>query len=92
MKRKGLAPIALTALSIIAPLAENIIFTLTDPIRGEKPEILAETAKMYCKNIFCCQDPAEAYSKALSLTDDTSALIVTGSFYLVSEIRNMKEE
>ena len=81
-----------SALSIIAPLAENIIFTLIDPIRGENPETLAETAKVYCKNIFCCQDPAEAYSKALSLTNDTSALIVTGSFYLVSEIRNMKEK
>lgn len=78
------------ALSIIAPLAENIVFTQTDALRGESPDILAESAKPYCKNIFCCQYPAEAYNKALSLTDDSSALIVTGSFYLVSEIRNMK--
>jgi dihydrofolate synthase/folylpolyglutamate synthase len=79
-----------SSLSIIAPLAENIIFTLTDPVRGETPEVLAESAKAYCKNIFCCQDPADAYRKALSLSDNNSALIVTGSFYLVSEIRNMK--
>ena len=31
----------------------------------------------------------EAYKKALSLTDEDSALIVTVSFYLVSDIRNM---
>ena len=78
-----------TALEIIAPISENIIFTVTDPIRGEAPEVLAETAKPYCKNIFCFEDPAEGYRKALSLTDSHSALIVTGSFYLVSDIRNI---
>ena len=77
-----------SALEIIAPMAENIVFTLTDSIRGEAPCNLAETAKEYCKNIFCITDPLEAYNKALTLTDDESALIVTGSFYLVSEIRN----
>ena len=78
-----------SALSIIAPMAENIIFTLTDPIRGEDPNILSENAKAYCKNIFSVKDPAEAYSKALSMTNEDSALIVTGSFYLVSHIRTM---
>ena len=79
-----------SALSIIAPLADNIIFTQTDTLRGERPEVLAETANPYCKNIICCQDSDEAYSKALSLTsDENSALIVTGSFYLVSYVRNL---
>ena len=76
-----------SALSIIAPMAENIIFTLTDPIRGEDPKVLSERGKAYCKNVFSVTDPAEAYSKALSLSDDDSVLIVTGSFYLVSEVR-----
>lgn len=78
-----------SALSVIAPLADNIIFTLTDPIRGEDPQVLSEKATAYCRNVFSIKDPAEAYSKALSLTDENSALIVTGSFYLVSDIRNM---
>ena len=81
-----------TALSIIAPLAENIIFTITDPIRGESPETLAQMAKPYCKNVSSYEDPAEAYSKAFSLTDEDGALIVTGSFYLVSQIRNRLSE
>ena len=81
-----------SALSIIAPLAENIVFTQTDALRGEAAEVLAENAKPYCKNIICCQEPAEAYSKALSLTPEDGALIVTGSFYLVSEVRNMLSE
>ncbi len=78
-----------SALSIIAPLSENIVFTQTDTLRGEVPETLAEKAKPYSRNIFCCEEPADAYKKALSLTDEDSVLIVTGSFYLVSEIRNM---
>ncbi len=78
-----------SALSIIAPMAETIIFTQTDTLRGESPEVLAENAKPYCKNIICCQDPQEAYSQALSLTGKDDALIVTGSFYLVSEVRNI---
>ena len=78
-----------SALSTIAPLSENIVFTLTDPLRGEIPEVLAESAGNYCKNIYCESDPVKAYEKALSLTDESSALIVTGSFYLVSDVRNM---
>lgn len=78
-----------SALSIIAPMAENIIFTQTDTLRGETPEVLAKSAKLYCKNIICCQYPAEAYSKALSLIGEDGVLIVTGSFYLVSDIRNL---
>ena len=78
-----------SALSTIAPLSENIIFTLTDPLRGEIPEVLAESAGDYCKNIYCESDPVKAYEKALSLTDENSALIATGSFYLVSDVRNM---
>ena len=81
-----------SALSIIAPMAENIIFTQTDVIRGESPEVLAENAKPYCKNIICCQNSDEAYSQALSLTSEDGALIVTGSFYLVSDIRKIITE
>ena len=80
------------ALSVIAPLSENTVFTRTDTLRGEAPEVLAKAAGAYCRNIFCCQSPAEAYEKALSLTEDDGVLIVTGSFYLVSEIRNMLSE
>ena len=78
-----------SALGIIAPISENIVFTVTDPIRGEKPEILAEEAKKYSRNIYCEPHSAKALKRALSLTGDKDVLIVTGSFYLVSDIRNM---
>ena len=76
-----------SALSDIGPMAENIVFTITDHIRGEDPDTLSYAAKAYCKNVFSVRDSAEAYSKALSLSSEDSVLIVTGSFYLVSDIR-----
>lgn len=77
------------SLDIIAPLSKNIVFTVTNPLRGEKPEKLAETAEKYGKNIYCHPHPAKALHHALSLTERDGVLIVTGSFYLVSDIRNM---
>lgn len=76
-----------SALKIIAPICDNIVFTLTDEIRGEKPENLLKAAEPFCKNIFCETAPLKGYQKALSLTNKDDALIVAGSFYLVSEIR-----
>ncbi len=76
------------ALGYVVPLCENIVFTQTDALRGESPEALKETAASYGGNIFCEGDSSAAYKKALSLTDKDGALIVAGSFYLVSEIRN----
>lgn len=78
-----------SALNLIAPISENIVFTVTDPIRGEKPEVLAKTAEKYGNSICCEADTAEALTKSLSLTGKEGVLIVTGSFYLVSDIRNM---
>ncbi len=77
-----------TSLKYIAPLCENIVFTQTDSLRGESPEVLKAKAAEYGGNIFCESDSLNAYRKALSVTDEDDVLIVAGSFYLVSEIRN----
>ena len=74
------------SLGYILPLFENAVFTCTDPIRGEKAEILRQIAAPYCPS-FCEEDTAAALKKALSLTE--GALIVCGSFYLVSEVRKI---
>lgn len=75
------------ALKIIAPICDSIVFTITDEIRGERPEKLSKAAEPFCKNIFCETAPLKGYQKALHLTNKDDALIVAGSFYLVSEIR-----
>lgn len=76
-----------SSLKIIAPLCDNIVFTVTDDIRGEVPEKLSKAAEPFGASTFCEREPIKGYNKALSLTKKDDALIVAGSFYLVSEIR-----
>ena len=76
------------AMGYIAPLCRNIVFTQTDSLRGESPLVLKEKAAPFGGNIFCEGDSFNAYEKALSITDKDGVLIVAGSFYLVSDIRN----
>ena len=77
-----------SALECIAPLCDNIVFTQTDLLRGERPEVLKESLSYFDGNVFCECSVYDAYRKALSITDKDGALIVAGSFYLVSDIRN----
>lgn len=77
-----------TCLQIIAPFCETVVFTEADKIRGEKSEILCKKAKDLFRNAYCEPDVDLAYEKALSLTDKNGALIVAGSFYLASHVRN----
>lgn len=76
------------AMGYVLPLCEKAVFTITDTLRGENPEVLKEKASRFGGNIFCESDPSDAYRKALSITDKDGAIIVAGSFYLVSDIRN----
>lgn len=73
------------SIEIIAPLCENIIFTVTDKLRGETAEKLAETGKKYCKNVFAEEDTKKAFALAKEKAGK-DVLLVAGSFYLVSEI------
>ena len=74
------------AISIIAPLCNSVIFTVTDPIRGEKPGVLKAIAEKYCPDVYEITEPEKAFSFAKSVADK-DVLIVSGSFYLVSEVR-----
>lgn len=76
------------AIGIIAPLCESIIFTQTDSIRGESPDLLGAIAEKYCADV-CCEDvPEKAFALAKKKAGK-DVLIVSGSFYLVSQIRNI---
>ncbi|MBQ8503150.1 MAG: bifunctional folylpolyglutamate synthase/dihydrofolate synthase [Clostridia bacterium] len=76
------------SIEIIAPLCENIVFTVTDSLRGEKAEVLCETGRKYCKNVYAFYEVREAllYAKEKAGKD---VLMVAGSFYLVSEVRGL---
>lgn len=75
------------SLGYILPLCENAVFTCTDALRGEKPEVLSEIAQSYCPS-YCEDDSESALKKALSLSGK-NPLVVCGSFYLVSEVRKL---
>lgn len=77
-----------TSLKIIAGLCKNIVLTQTDKLRGESPEKLFNKISDFGGEIVCENDSLTAYQKALNLTKEGGALIVAGSFYLVSEIRS----
>ena len=72
----------------LAPLCDEIGFTLADINRGESPDILSQKAKQFCDSTFFSEDIGDAFLKAKEKAGKDGILIVCGSFYLVSEIRN----
>ena len=74
------------ALSYILPLCKRAVFTRTDAVRGEDENILAEIGRRYCE---CAAESSvsEALRAAMPENED-EVLIVCGSFYLVSEVRD----
>lgn len=72
----------------LAPLCDEMVFTLVDSVRGEAPETLCKKAEEYCKANHFSHNPCEAFALAREKTGENGLLLVCGSFYLVSDIRN----
>lgn len=75
------------ALELLAPRCDEMIFTNVDPVRGEAPEELCREAEEYCKVCTAEADSKKAYALALEHAGREDILLVCGSFYLVSEVR-----
>lgn len=75
------------AIELLAAQCDEMIFTNVDPIRGESPEVLCREAEKHCKSCIAEENPEKAYKLALSHTGKEDILLVSGSFYLVSKIR-----
>ena len=78
------------ALELLAPQCDEMIFTNVDPVRGESPEELCREAERFCKFCTAEADSEKAYETALSRTGKGDILLVSGSFYLVSEVRQVR--
>lgn len=74
---------------LFAPVCENMVFTLADPVRGEKSEVLKQCADGLCENVFADDDIERSVKTALALAGRTGITVCAGSFYLVSEIRKI---
>lgn len=78
-----------SVMEILAPHFEHIITVPVQNPRMVSPEILAENAAKYCKNVSAEQNAKEALEKSLCALGDDEALVVAGSLYLASELRPM---
>lgn len=71
----------------LAPLFSRIIVTTSSNPRTESTENLALCAKKYCSDVLSCDDPNEAIDLAFSLLKAGESLVVCGSLYLASDVR-----
>ncbi len=72
----------------IAPVCSKFVFTNVDKLRGEAPLVLKSIAKGCCDDIECEENAAFAFERIVKTMSENDALVVAGSFYLSSEIRN----
>ena len=71
----------------LAPLFSRIIVTTSSNPRTESTERLALCAKKYCADVLSCEDPNAAVDLAFSLLSEGESLVVCGSLYLASDVR-----
>ncbi|HVO66459.1 MAG TPA: folylpolyglutamate synthase/dihydrofolate synthase family protein [Syntrophales bacterium] len=76
-----------TMLKKLVPLAEHLIITKPDTVRTMPPEVIMKAAKSYRKRIEVVENSHEALKRALSLADPCDLICITGSLYLVGEIK-----
>lgn len=78
------------ALSYVLPLCSKAVFTRTDTVRGEDENILCRIGRRYCESS-AISSVREALKAAIPENED-EVLIVCGSFYLVSEVRQLMRD
>ena len=74
---------------ILFPLAENVIFTTPDNPRARPAKEIAEFVpdEVDEKSVFIVDDAPEAFEKARKLAGNDNLILVTGSLYLIGEIK-----
>lgn len=73
--------------SLIAPLADVVIATTPQHIKPLPASVLAEEAARYAKSVEVIDDRLAAARRALDLAGPEDVVVITGSFFLVGEIR-----
>ena len=87
MRDKAVSPIA----AILWPLAEKVILTQPSNLRSMTAEELsnARPESFAEEKIVKTETVAEAIEKAKAMTPENGVIIVTGSLYLVGEVRRL---
>ena len=71
----------------LLPLGDRLILTTPGTERAMPPEALLPVAKQYLRKIEVVKTPREALKQALSVADENDLICVTGSLYLIGEIK-----
>ncbi len=79
-------------IEIIAPMAEKIIVTKPLSPRAGNWEEIKEMAQKYCQTVDLSPDIEGAIKLALNKCDPKGIVVITGSFYMVSEARKILQE
>ncbi len=73
--------------SLIAPLAEVAIVTTPQHVRPLPARVLAEEVGRYVARVEVVEDRTAAVERALELADAEDVVVITGSFFLVGDVR-----
>jgi len=76
-----------TVTALIAPLADRVVTTRPDNPHALSAAELAEEVRRHTPNALAIEDRDLALAEARRLTGPDDVLVVTGSFYLVGELR-----
>ncbi len=73
--------------SLLFSRAEAVVFTMPRQSRAVSAALLSEITGHLAKHSLIVPDPAEALQRAMELADPDGVVFVTGSLYLVGDIR-----
>ncbi len=73
--------------SLIAPLADTVIVTTPQHAKPLAASVLADEVRRYADHVEVVPDRRAAVDRALSLAGDEDVVVITGSFFLVGEVR-----
>ena len=74
---------------LLAPYFDRIIISTPGTFKESYPEDVYRIFKEFSNNVQLINDPVEAYKLALKLSNKERPILVTGSFYMISEIRKL---
>ncbi|HUU37665.1 MAG TPA: folylpolyglutamate synthase/dihydrofolate synthase family protein [Candidatus Desulfaltia sp.] len=83
MKDKSIRKVA----GLLFPLARTIILTSVPIARAASPEMIFSLAPVQGKRTFLEPDPKKAVKKAIELTPLRGSILITGSLFLVGEVK-----
>lgn len=72
----------------IGPLASSITCTKSHHPRALGAATLAKRLKTFCAEVHVMSDPVDAYTYAINTVGDDDVVVVTGSLFLVGELRS----